>query len=91
MEKRNTLQNRIRKIDFGKISRDEIEYNRTILENNKLHHQAEIKRIEDALEKLTLLSKEELKEQIENDKIGNVLDKEKETDGGSEEPKKGLE
>ena len=91
MEKRNTLQNRIRKIDFGKISRDEIEYNRTILENNKLYRQAEIKRIEESLEKLTLLSKEELKEQIENDKISNVLDKEKETEGGSEEPKKGLE
>ena len=87
----NTLKDRIRKIDFGKISRDEIEHNRTILENNKLHHQAEIKKIEESLEKLTLLSKEELKEQIENDKISNVLDKEKETDGGSEEPKKGLE
>ena len=90
-KQRNTIKDRVRKIDFGEISRDEIEHNRTILENNKLHHQAEIKRIEESLVKLTLLSKEELKEQIENDKISNVLDKEKETDGGSEEPKKGLE
>ena len=81
VEKRKTLQSRIRDINFDKVNKEDIEFEKKVLENNILHYQAEIKRIQEALKKLEYKSKEELAEEIKNDKIGNVLDKkgEKET------------
>ncbi len=76
MEKRKTLQSRIREINFDKVNKEDIEFEKKVLENNILHYQTEIKRIQEALKKLEYKSKEELKEEIKNDKISNVLDKE---------------
>lgn len=76
VEKRKTLQSRIRDINFDKVNKEDIEFEKKILENNILHYQTEIKRIQEALKKLEYKSKEELAEEIKNDKIGNVLDKE---------------
>lgn len=76
VEKRKTLQSRIRDINFDKVNKEDIEFEKKVLENNILHYQTEIKRIQEALKKLEYKSKEELAEEIKNDKIGNVLDKE---------------
>lgn len=76
LEKRKTLQSRIRDINFDKVNKEDIEFEKKVLENNILHYQTEIKRIQEALKKLEYKSKEELAEEIKNDKIGNVLDKE---------------
>ena len=76
VEKRKTLQSRIRDINFDKVNKEDIEFEKKVLENNILHYQTEIKRIQEALKKLEYKSKEELAEEIKNDKIDNVLDKE---------------
>ena len=76
VEKRKTLQSRIRDINFDKVNKEDIEFEKKVLENNILHYQTEIKRIQEALKKLEYKSKEEIAEEIKNDKIGNVLDKE---------------
>ena len=76
VEKRKTLQSRIRDINFDKVNKEDIEFEKKVLENNILHYQTEIKRIQEALKKLEYKSKEELAEEIKNDKIGFVLDKE---------------